>query len=218
MFPSTRGTASIGGFVAGGSGGVGSITWGGLRDFGNVLRLRVMTMEAEPRALELTGEDLHKAVHAYGTNGIITEVEMPLTARYDWVDVIVGFDSFDAATAYALALGEQDGILKKLVTVVAGPTPHDVFSAPSRAHPARAHSVVILMIAPHALDAFEAFTRPYKDARILLDSSRAVARDARRPAAQLRAHLEPHHASRVARRSRASLTCRRAIRAKGRSR
>ena len=81
MFPSTRATASIAGFVAGGSGGVGSITWGGLRDFGNVLRLRVMTMEAEPRALELTGEDLHKAVHAYGTNGIITEVEMPLTAR-----------------------------------------------------------------------------------------------------------------------------------------
>ena len=62
MFPSTRATASIGGFVAGGSGGVGSITWGGLRDFGNVLRLRVLTMEAEPRALELTGDDLHKAV------------------------------------------------------------------------------------------------------------------------------------------------------------
>ena len=40
-------------------------------------------------------------MHAYGTNGIITEVEMPLTARYDWVDVIVGFDSFDAAAAYA---------------------------------------------------------------------------------------------------------------------
>ena len=58
MFPSTRGTASVGGFVAGGSGGVGSITWGGLRDFGNVLRLRVMTMEEEPRTLELTGEDL----------------------------------------------------------------------------------------------------------------------------------------------------------------
>ena len=127
MFPSTRGTASVAGFVAGGSGGVGSITWGGLRDFGNVLRLRVTTMEEEPRSLELTGQDLHKAVHAYGTNGVITEVEMPLTAHYDWVDVIVGFDSFDEATAYALALGEQDGILKKLVTVVAGPTPHEYF-------------------------------------------------------------------------------------------
>jgi hypothetical protein len=173
MFPSTRATASIAGFVAGGSGGVGSITWGGLRDFGNVLRLRVMTLEAEPRALELTGEDLHKAVHAYGTNGVITEVEAPLTARYDWVDLIVGFDSFDAATAYALALGEQDGILKKLVTVVAGPTPHECFLR-HRTFIPPGDSVVILMIAPHALDAFEAFTRHYKDARILLDSSRAA--------------------------------------------
>jgi len=173
MFPSTHATASIAGFVAGGSGGVGSITWGGLRDFGNVLRLRVMTLEAEPRALELMGEDLHKAVHAYGTNGIITEVEMPLTAHYDWVDVIVGFDSFDIATAYALALGEQDGILKKLVTVVAGPTPHECFLR-HRALIPPGDSVVILMIAPHVLDAFEAFTRHYRDARILLDSSRAA--------------------------------------------
>ena len=173
MFPSTRGTASVAGFVAGGSGGVGSITWGGLRDFGNVLRVRIMTLEAEPRALELTGEDLHKAVHAYGTNGIITEVEMPLTAHYDWVDIIVGFDNFDAAAAYALALGEQDGILKKLMTVVAGPTPHDCFLRHRALIPA-GDSAVILMIAPHALDAFEAFTRAYKDARILLDSSRAA--------------------------------------------
>ena len=91
-------TASIGGFIAGGSGGVGSIRLGGLRDFGNMLRLRVVTMEAEPRVLDLTGEDMHKVAHAYGTNGIIIEVEMPLTAAYDWVDVIVGFDSFmDAA-------------------------------------------------------------------------------------------------------------------------
>jgi len=172
MFPSTRGTASIGGFVAGGSGGVGSISWGGLRDFGNVLRLQVMTLEAEPRALELTGADLHKAVHAYGTNGIITEVEAPLAPHYDWADVIVGFDSFDAAAAYALALGEQDGILKKLVTVVATPAPHDYFLR-HRALIPQGASVVVLMIAPHALDAFQAFTRQFKDARILLDSSKA---------------------------------------------
>jgi FAD/FMN-containing dehydrogenase len=184
MFPSTHATASIAGFVAGGSGGVGSITWGGLRDFGNVLRLRVMTLEAEPRALELTGEDLHKAVHAYGTNGIITEVEMPLTAHYDWVDVIVGFESFDAGAAYALALGEQDGILKKLVTVVAGPTPHECFLR-HRALIPPGDSVVILMIAPHALDAFLAFTRHHKEARILLDSSRA--------APETRAGLPPNY-------------------------
>jgi FAD/FMN-containing dehydrogenase len=178
---------------------VGSINWGGLRDFGNVLRLRLMTMEAAPRALELTGEDLHKAVHAYGTNGIITEVEMPLTAHYDWVDVIVGFDSFDAAAAYALALGEQDGILKKLVTVVAGPTPHDCFLR-HRALIPPGDSVVILMIAPHALDALKlspALQRRADPARL----EPCCARDARRPAPQLRTDLEPHDASRLTRRS-----------------
>ena len=52
--PSTTGTATLAGFIAGGSGGVGSITWGGLRDLGNILRLRVVTLEAEPRVLELS--------------------------------------------------------------------------------------------------------------------------------------------------------------------
>lgn len=59
--PSTAQTASIGGFVAGGSGGVGSITWGGLRDLGNILKLRVVTMEAEPRVLELSAWDLQRS-------------------------------------------------------------------------------------------------------------------------------------------------------------
>lgn len=172
MFPSTRATASIGGFIAGGSGGVGSITWGGLRDFGNVIRLRILTMEAEPRTLDMTGEELHKVVHAYGTNGVIVEVEMPLTARYDWVEAIIGFDSFDAAAAYGLALGEQDGILKKLVTVVAAPAPHDYFLRHRAMIPA-GQSVVLAMIAPHAMDAFAAFTKPFRDAKILFDSSRA---------------------------------------------
>ncbi|HXT08390.1 MAG TPA: FAD-binding oxidoreductase [Roseiarcus sp.] len=173
MFPSTRATASVAGFVAGGSGGVGSITWGGLRDFGNVNRLRVMTMEESPRALELTGADLHKAIHAYGTNGVITEVEMPLAARYDWVDVILGFEDFDAAAAYGAALGAQDGILKKLITAVAAPAPQSYFLRHRKLIPEGA-SVVLAMIAPHALDAFYAFTKPWK-AKVLLDSSRAAA-------------------------------------------
>ncbi|MBV8474503.1 MAG: FAD-binding oxidoreductase, partial [Hyphomicrobiales bacterium] len=173
MFPSTRATASVGGFVAGGSGGVGSITWGGLRDFGNVLKLRVLTMEETPRALELTGEDLHKAVHAYGTNGVIVGLEMPLTAAYDWVDVIVGFDTFAAASAYGLALGEEDGLLKKLVTVVAAPAPNAYFLRHRDLIPA-GKSVVLAMIAPQSLDAFHAFTRRYRGAEVLFDAARAA--------------------------------------------
>lgn len=173
MFPSTRGTASIGGFVAGGSGGVGSITWGGLRDFGNVIRLRVVTMEESPRTLDLTGSDLHKAIHAYGTNGIIVEVEVPTAPRYDWVDVILGFETFEAANLYGQALGEQDGILKKLITTVAAPAPHAYFLRHRSMIPEGA-SIAAVTIAPHSLDAFYAFTRAFK-ADVLLDSSKASA-------------------------------------------
>lgn len=158
LHPSTYNTASIGGFIAGGSGGVGSINFGGLRDFGNVIRLRVVTMETEPKVLELTGEALHKVTHAYGTNGIITEVEMPLTASYDWVDVIVGFDSFMAAARYGNALACQDGILTKLVTPIAAPVPFAYFKRHQR-FLREDQSICVVMVAPHALDAFLAFTR-----------------------------------------------------------
>ncbi len=158
LSPSTYNTASIGGFIAGGSGGVGSINFGGLRDFGNVLRLRVVTMEAEPRVLDLAGEDLHKVTHAYGTNGIISEVEMPLTAAYDWVDVIVGFDSFMEAARYGNALACQDGLLTKLITPIAAPVPQDYFKRHQRFFRS-GQSICLVMVAPHSMDAFLAFTR-----------------------------------------------------------
>jgi FAD/FMN-containing dehydrogenase len=171
LHPSTYNTASIGGFIAGGSGGVGSIKWGGLRDAGNIIRLKVVTMEASPRVLELSGEDLHKVAHAYGTNGIITEVEMPLAPAYDWIDVIVGFDTLRAATAYANALGEQDGLLIKQLAVVAAPVAHDYFLRHQRFLPRDKH-VALAMVAPHALDALLAFTRRFRGADVLFRQDR----------------------------------------------
>lgn len=155
MSPSTYNTASIGGFVAGGSGGIGSIRWGGLRDLGNVIRLRIVTMEAEPKVADLTGADVLKVMHAYGTNGIITEVEMPLTASYDWIDAIVGFDDFMAAARFGYELAVQDGILAKLVTPIAAPVPYDYFKRHQKFF-RRDQSIVVCMIAPHAMDAFVA--------------------------------------------------------------
>ena len=153
LHPSTYNTASIGGFIAGGSSGIGSINWGGLRDLGNVLRLRVVTMEARPRTLDLTGWDLSKVMHAYGTNGIITEVEIPLDTAHDWVDVIAGFDEWMDAVRFADLIGNQDGLLVKEIAPVAAPIPFDYFLRHQKFF-RRDQSVVLLMVARHALDPF----------------------------------------------------------------
>lgn len=91
MAPSTYRTATIGGFIAGGSGGIGSVTYGQLLDRGNILGLRVITVEEEPRTLELRGDDVFKVSHAWGLNGIITEVEIPLAPAYPWAELVVAF-------------------------------------------------------------------------------------------------------------------------------
>lgn len=123
MAPSTYRTATIGGFIAGGSGGIGSITYGQLRDRGNLHAVRVVTMEAEPRVIELRGDDVQKVNHAYGTNGIITELEIPLGPAYPWAELIVTFDDFMTAARFGQSLGDSDGIVKKLITVFANPIP-----------------------------------------------------------------------------------------------
>ncbi|MDD9908105.1 MAG: FAD-binding oxidoreductase [Ahrensia sp.] len=169
MFSSTWATASIGGFIAGGSGGVGSVHWGQLRDLGNILRLRVVTMEEEPRILEFQGEDLARVSHAYGTNGIITEVEMPLAPAYDWVGVGVTFDDFGHMTGFTEELCKQDGILLKLATPIEAPIPQLYFQrfAP---HMKDGQHLLLCMVAPHAMDAFTTFCARDPEADILYRS------------------------------------------------
>jgi len=155
--PSTYRMASLGGFIAGGSGGVGSIRWGGLRAFGNLLGLKVITCEAEPRVLDLTGPDMLKVAHAYGTNGIIVEAEIPLTQHYEWVDVLVGFDDIIEACAFGEQLARQDGLLCKEISPVAAPIAHDYFTRHRRYLKSREQSVVLIMAAPAAMPALADF-------------------------------------------------------------
>ena len=56
LHPSTKRSATIGGFVAGGSGGVGSVSWGGLREPGNVVAAQIVTLEEKPRVIELRAD------------------------------------------------------------------------------------------------------------------------------------------------------------------
>ncbi len=117
LFPSTVATATIGGFIAGGSSGVGAIRWGGLRNPANIHRLRLLTMEAEPQVIELTGADVHKAAHAYGVNGVITEVELPIDPATAWREVLVGLPDTQAALAFAFACGDDPDILNRMISL-----------------------------------------------------------------------------------------------------
>jgi FAD/FMN-containing dehydrogenase len=121
--PSTYRTATIGGFIGGGSVGMGSITYGQISDRGNLLAAKMITMEDEPRAIELRGDEVQQVLHGYGTTGIITELEFPLAPAYPWAEIIVIFDDFLQAARFGQALSDSDGIVKKLVSIHAAPIP-----------------------------------------------------------------------------------------------
>jgi FAD/FMN-containing dehydrogenase len=124
-----------------------------LRDRGNVTGIRLLTMEAEPRALELRGDDVQKAIHAYGTTGIVTEVEIALARSEDWIDAIVAFGDFASATQFAYTLACQDALLKKLVTVLAAPIASQFLRPIAERGGADRHHVLAMI----AAEAFEAF-------------------------------------------------------------
>lgn len=153
MFSSTWATATVGGFIAGGSGGVGSVRWGGLRDAGNIIRIRLITMEGEPRIIELTGSDVMKGFHAYGTTGIITEIELPLAPAYDWVDVLVTTPDFRAAMTLGNEVANCDGLLIKLASLFEAPIAHSYFQR-VKPHVDADANLAAFMVAPHAMDAF----------------------------------------------------------------
>lgn len=124
MHPSTKKMATIGGYFCGGSGGIGSVTWGGLREEGNLHGARVITLEEEPQEIALTGLDTNLVNRTFGSTGIVVEVSAPLEPARPWQDVVAAFDDFDAALAFAHQVAESEVIAKRLVS----------FHAPASAH------------------------------------------------------------------------------------
>jgi FAD/FMN-containing dehydrogenase len=115
--PSTRKQATIGGFIAGGAAGCGSCTWGQIADRGAVIALEVVTVEEEPRIIELKGRDVLKVLHAYGVNGIITEVEVPLAPWQPWAERIAAFPTLGDAARFGYTLAAAEGIAKKEIGI-----------------------------------------------------------------------------------------------------
>ena len=106
MWPSTERIATMGGFIAGGHSGIGSMRHGILADPGNVRRLRVVTLQAPAQVIDLIGADIQKVHHAYGSNGVIVEVEVALTPWLEWLHCITVFESYDQVLRFGLAVGQ----------------------------------------------------------------------------------------------------------------
>jgi FAD/FMN-containing dehydrogenase len=153
LHPSTKRTATIGGFVGGGSGGVGSVTYGGLREPGNIIAARIVTVEETPRIIELRGDAAQKINRAYGTTGIITVLEMPLAPAWDWVDLVVAFDDFFDAVQFGHEVALADGITKKLISPIIWPLPS--YFGQLKPHCPDGKSIVIAMVARPSLEAFK---------------------------------------------------------------
>ena len=118
IFPSTQDMATLGGFVAGGSGGIGSLAHGMLRDPGNLVSLNALSVEAEPQERRFDGPDALQIHHAWGLNGVITDVTVRTVPRQDWVGCIASFDGYSAAYGAGHAIAANKGLGCKLVSTV----------------------------------------------------------------------------------------------------
>lgn len=154
MYPSTLVKALIGGFLAGGSGGIGSVAHGGLRDFDTVRALEVVTMEEEPRVVFHEGAAVHEILHAWGTNGVITRIWFALTPAIEWTQFTAAFDTYDLAFAFAESIATDSAWTKRLATVFEWPIPS--FFCPIKKLVRENKSLVLIMIATSQLNALRA--------------------------------------------------------------
>lgn len=151
-YPSTVVKATVGGFLGGGSGGIGSVAHGGLRDFGTVRALEIVTMEEEPRLLLREGEAVHEILHAWGTNGIIARIWLALTPKVEWAQVAVAFDNFSAAFDFSEQIAQDAAWTKRLVTTFEWPIPQ--YFSPVKTICSPEKHLVFFLIAANQLETF----------------------------------------------------------------
>jgi FAD/FMN-containing dehydrogenase len=122
-YPSTFVKSTLSGFLCGGSGGIGSITYGMLRENQNVRRLEVLTIEKEPKLIALTGDDIFRVLRAYGTNGILTQIELALGPAVRWGQLAASFDTFQECFDFCESYARNTLYAKRLVSCFEPPIP-----------------------------------------------------------------------------------------------
>ncbi len=120
FYPSTWATATVGGFVGGGFGGVGSIQYGTLWD-GLILETQVLSMTENPKLERLTGSDIFAVIHAYGTTAIMTELTIRLAPATNWEESVFSFESLENAIAFAQEIAQDSKLKKREIGIFEAP-------------------------------------------------------------------------------------------------
>jgi FAD/FMN-containing dehydrogenase len=121
--PSTWVKSSLAGFLCGGSGGIGSIAWGGIANRDNVKSITLLSVEEEPRLLKFEERDALTALHTYGTTGIMVEVEMRLAPKQAYRQLILSSADWDRLLEWTDSIARRVEIPKRLVTQFENPVP-----------------------------------------------------------------------------------------------
>ena len=138
-------------FLGGGSGGIGSVAHGGLRDFDTVRAFEVVTMEEEPRVVLHEGKAVHEILHAWGTNGMLTRIWFALTPAVEWTQFTAAFDTYDEGFTFAESIAVDAEWTKRLVDGFRVADPFVLHAGQASGREGKA--LVLIMIATAQLEA-----------------------------------------------------------------
>jgi len=99
VLTTTYAQATIGGWIAGGHVGLGSGVYGSIWD-GNVVAARIVTIEEQPRVLDLAGAAVVPLLHTFGAVGLMTEVALRTVERHEWLEAVAFFPTFEHAADF----------------------------------------------------------------------------------------------------------------------
>lgn len=104
MFPSTKGS-SIGGFVAGGSAGTGTVEHGTTAD-GFVRAMTVAPCDGSGTDFRVEGTQTVPYIHTYGVTGVATELTVRTDPAREWVALYASFVEYGQAIAVHRTLAD----------------------------------------------------------------------------------------------------------------
>lgn len=142
--PSTWVKSTLAGFLCGGSGGIGSVTWGGLAAPGTVKSVTLMTIEAEPRLVKFEETEAIRTLHTYGTTGIMVEIELRLAPKVIYDQFVFSHADWGILSGWANRVACSTEWRKRLVSTAEWPVPS--YFTPLRKHIRPDESVALIIL------------------------------------------------------------------------